>query len=198
MSRVALCAPLAALGRARRTAARAKHAVRGCGHPRERRWRDWARSSLLAHPLLCNQARRHAVDAAFADAAAKIPGPALLCELGLGCRGGQRLVDGRDRHPVALGQRRCECTRPPRNLRGAVAFGNADDELPRAPIVDDSIELAPRRLALDAHGRERRRRSRLTIRGSDSYAAEPEVERDEDVPVAVTKTRHVAIRRRQA
>jgi hypothetical protein len=66
-----------------------------------------------------------------------------------------------------------------------------------APIVDDPIEVAPRRFALDTHGRQRRRCSRLAIRGGDSYATEPEVERDEDVPVAFTKL-HVAIRGRQA
>ena len=60
--------------------------------------------SLLAHPLLRDQARRHAVDATLADAAAKIPGSALLRELGLRGGRGQRLVDGRDGQPVALGQ----------------------------------------------------------------------------------------------
>jgi hypothetical protein len=154
----------------------------------------------LPHPLFCDQARRHSVDAAFADAAAKIPGAALLCELGLGGSRRQRLVDGRDGQAVTLGQILGEGARTPRDRGGAVSFRYADDELPGAPIVDDAIELAPRRLAFDAYSRQRRRSPRLEVRGRDADATEPEVERYEDLAIAVafTKTRHGAIRRLQA
>jgi hypothetical protein len=150
--------------------------------------------------LLCDQARRHAVDAALSDAAAKIPGSAVFGEIGF-CRSrSQRLVDGRDGEAVTLGQRRRESARAARNGGSAVAFGDADDELRGAPILEDAIELAPGRLTLGTHRRERRCRPRLEVRGGDAYTPEPEVERYEEVAIGVasTKTRHVAIRRRQA
>ena len=132
--------------------------------------------------MLGDQARRHAVDAALADAAAKIPGSALFRELGLGGGRGQRLVDRRDGQAVALGQCRGERARPPRDRCRAFAFGNADDELRRSPVVDDAI---------DARAKAARDRTRsvvsgdavpvCAVRGGDAYTTEPEIERDEEV-----------------
>jgi hypothetical protein len=87
-----------------------------------------------------------------------------------------------------------------RARRATAAAPSPSGELRRAPVVDDAVELAPGRLALDAHGRQRRRSPRLAVRGSDADATEPEVERYDDMAIAVAfiKTRHGAIRRFQA
>ena len=176
---------------------RAMRAARGCARPRETRCRDCARSSLpYSHCSFIHcSAIKHAadaVDAALADAAAKIPGSALLRELRLRGRRGQRLVDGRDRQPVALGQ-----APPRRRARAramasrAVAFGHADDELCRPPVVDDAVELAPGRLAIGTQRRQRRGGARLAVRGGDADTTEPEIERDEDVAVATDAPRRL-------